>query len=401
MFTAVAAESYEKGSQIVAKLTGVVISAKQLARVTGRIGDERVAERDTAVAAYTTLPLVERKAAPAGVTAPEVAAVMVDGGRLQIRERTAANPAAASAATEMVETDAPPLRGHWREDQIGLTLTLHSEVQEADPHPGIPAFFVEPRRILKLTRELKPVTGSPSADDAPPVEAATPSEWEPPEVRTRQVAATRSKWAAFGPMLATAAWQQGFFATARKAFVGDGSANNWTLWRNYFSSFTPILDFIHALSYVYAAALAERAFADGWPTYVTWIGWVWQGEVAKVIAALALRQQELGLPEADDAETSPRHVVADALTYLQNQQSRMRYPEYRKQGLPITSSHIESAIKQINRRVKGTEKFWSECGSEGMLQLRADSLSDARPLDAFWQRRQSRETGQRRYRRAA
>ncbi len=31
---------------------------------------------------------------------------------------------------------------------------------------------------------------------------------------------------------------------------------------------------------------------------------------------------------------------------------------YRRQVLPLTSSHIESAIKQINARVKGTEKFW-------------------------------------------
>ena len=30
---------------------------------------------------------------------------------------------------------------------------------------------------------------------------------------------------------------------------------------------------------------------------------------------------------------------------------------YRRQGLPLTSSHIESAIKQINARMKGTEKF--------------------------------------------
>ena len=42
----------------------------------------------------------------------------------------------------------------------------------------------------------------------------------------------------------------------RKAFVGDGSDNNWAIWRQHFSSFVPILDFIHALSYVFAAATA-------------------------------------------------------------------------------------------------------------------------------------------------
>ncbi len=35
----------------------------------------------------------------------------------------------------------------------------------------------------------------------------------------------------------------------------------------------------------------------------------------------------------------------------------MKYDQYRRQGLPITSSPIESTVKQINRRVKGSEKF--------------------------------------------
>ena len=180
--------------------------------------------------------------------------------------------------------------------------------------------------------------------------------------------------------MATQAWQWGFFGAARKAFVGDGSDNNWAIWRNYFSSFVPILDFIHALSYVFAAAMAGRSFAVGWPIYEQWIRWVWAGEVAQVIAALAQRQLELGVPTPADGETSPRQVVAQALTYLQNHQSQMRYAEYRQQGLPITSSYVESAVKQFNQRVKGTEKFWTEAGAEAILQLRADHLSDDEPL---------------------
>jgi len=58
-------------------------------------------------------------------------------------------------------------------------------------------------------------------------------------------------------------------------------------------------------------------------------------------------------------------------------------------------------VKQVNQRVKGTEKFWSEAGGEALLQLRADHLSDGEPLAAFWQRRQAAATGQRRYRRSA
>ena len=146
--------------------------------------------------------------------------------------------------------------------------------------------------------------------------------------------------------------------------------------------------------------MAGRKFASGWSCYREWIGWVWQGQVTQVIAALAQRQSELGLPEAGEPETSPRQIVATALTYLRNQQDKMRYDEYRRQGLPLTSSLMESVVKQVNLRVKGTEKFWSAEGAEAILQLCADYLSDDQPLEAFWDRRQAEATGQRRYRRA-
>jgi hypothetical protein len=76
----------------------------------------------------------------------------------------------------------------------------------------------------------------------------------------------------------------------------------------------------------------------------------------------------------------------------------MKYDEYRRQGLPIVSSLVESMVKQVSRRVKGTEKFWGEEGAEAILQLRADYLSDGDVMAGFWQRRQAAATGQRSYR---
>src|SRR5207302_11207403 len=112
-----------------------------------------------------------------------------------------------------------------------------------------------------------------------------------------------------------------------------------------------------------------------------WIRWVWGEQVGEVIQELRVRQQELGLPSKEDKEGSPKRVVAETLTYLSNHRDKMRYDEYRKAGLPLMSSHVESTVKQINYRVKGTEKFWSEEGAEALLQLRADYLSDDEPLE--------------------
>jgi hypothetical protein len=407
--------SFAEGSELLDRLADLPVSAKQVERVTRRIGAERVAERDAAVAAHQALPLVEKFAAPAGMMPPDLAVVMADGGRLQILDRcapAAAGPppraAAAAPAAEGEAWDEEKVpSGHWREDKVGLLLTMRSDVSAADPCPEIPPSFLDAARIPELARELsrqvkEPADGGAGAAAATADEALPPgAAYQPPRVEQRKVLASRRAWPTFAPVVAAAAWAWGFQGAARKAFVGDGSANHWRLQRRFFGSFVPILDFIHALSYVYAAATAGRPRAAGWACYRQWIGWVWQGRVAAVLTALQERQAELGLPEQDEPETSPRQVVARTLTYLGNQRGKMRYDEYRRQGLPITSSLMESVVKQVNRRVKGTEKFWSEDGAEALLQLRADQLSDDQPLEAFWQRRQEAATGQRRYRPAA
>ena len=56
-------------------------------------------------------------------------------------------------------------------------------------------------------------------------------------------------------------------------------------------------------------------------------------------------------------------------------------PRFRARGqLPLlstTSAWMESAIKEINFRTKGTEMFWNKpSGAEAILQIRAASLCD-------------------------
>ena len=68
--------------------------------------------------------------------------------------------------------------------------------------------------------------------------------------------------------------------------------------------------------------------------------------------------------------------------YLQNNQDRMDYPRYRREGLPVTSSPIESWVKQLNQRVKGSEKFWNDdANGEAILHLRTAWLGDDEALE--------------------
>ena len=410
--------SFAQAAAALQHLAGLMIPIKQVERVTRRIGSERVAERDAEVAAYRQMPLPERKACPADAVAPPVATIQMDGGRLQILDRRlpeievpSTQVADEPTATTTVGDESMPVAfetataaqvgetsssRHWREDKVGLLVSMASRTHEVDPCPHIPDTFVNPLKILKLVRELKPATGATEeAAEGAGIEAPqeTSVHHDPPEILVRTVVATRARVEEFAPMLAAAAWRRGFYAAARRAFVGDGQACNWTVWQMFFSSFVPVLDFIHALSYVFAAATAGRDFTAGWASYAEWIQWLWAGEVSRVIDAIAERAAALGEPTTEELPSSARNRVHAALNYLRNHQSKMQYAECRKQGLPITSSHIESTIKRINQRVKGTEKFWSEVGAEELLQLRADYLSETEPMESFWTRRTETASG--------
>jgi hypothetical protein len=374
------ASAFATASQDLSALAEAHVSREQVQRWTKRVGEERVAEVQVQAQAYEQLPLPKRQQSPVPQV-PQVACVQMDGGRIQIRDRQASSPRSTS-------------QGYWRESLVGCCLSMTSEEQVVDPSPIIPATFLDPARMHDLSREIKGFSGDAEAVDGPPEDS--PAEHEGcPQVLVKSVVATRAGVDALGERLVAQAHARGFHAARRKAFVADGSATNWSVHRKHFSHYTPVLDFTHAICYVYAAAMAGRTGEAAWSDYSQWAQWLWSGDTGELIAAVAARSEQLGPPSKDD-ETSPPALVAKSLAYLQNQRTRMKYAEYRRLGLPITSSHIESTIKQINRRVKGTEKFWYR-GAEPILQLAADRISATNAFDHFWKNRRHRLEATRRY----
>ncbi len=68
----------------------------------------------------------------------------------------------------------------------------------------------------------------------------------------------------------------------------------------------------------------------------------------------------------------------------------------------MTSALVESLIKQLNYRVKGSEKFWRREGAEAVLQARAACLSeDDRATRFYGQRPPGPAVGKNRRKRAA
>lgn len=392
-FAAAQTCSFQEASESLAELADVCLLSKRVWRAAKRIGEERIAETQQAVAQFEELPLPARQQSPVEVV-PDVVCVQMDGGRYQERERVVDPPQAADRAPAepgaTVPASASDSEGHWREYKVGVLATMASEVHAEDPCPELPATFADPGKMREIVREIKGFTTDSQVSDKAAEESGPDFKERAgrPEVLVKSVVATSGDIDAFAPQLAAAAFGRGFFAAPRKAFVADGSDTNWSVWRRYFSHSTPILDFVHALMYVYAGAMAGRPPSEGWAEYCCWAQWLWQGKIDWLLAALRRRQQELGLPEAKETGT-PRAQVVQSLNYLTNQRGRMKYAEYRMQGLPITSSLVESTIKQINRRIKGTEKFWND-GADPMLHLVADRLSETNVVSQFWSRRLER-----------
>lgn len=384
-YAAAQASSFVQATRDLEALAEVDVSRERVQRWAKRVGNERVAQIEAETEAYQALPLPERQTSPTDQI-PQVACVQMDGGRIQIRDRHE-------------EPESRESKGYWRESLVGCCLSMISQEHAADPCPTIPQTFVDPGRMSDLSREIKGFSGCPEEATDPPENSPDDRDGRP-SVLVRSVVASRQGIETFGRRLIAAAHARGFNAAERKAFVADGSATNWSVHRQHFSHYTPILDFTHAVCYVYAAAMAGQPTTSGWRDYCQWAQWLWEGATDRLIAAIRVRSEKLGPPTESDAETSPRKIIAEALRYLENQRPRMKYHEYRTRGLPITSSHIESTIKQINRRVKGTEKFWDQ-GAEPLLQLVADHLSETPGLAHFWRNRRHRLQPMRCYHAAA
>jgi hypothetical protein len=86
----------------------------------------------------------------------------------------------------------------------------------------------------------------------------------------------------------------------------------------------------------------------------------------------------------NDVKNAEKLAKLDAhITYIENNNDRMRYKTMRSRGLPVGSGVTESACKTVvNMRAKGAGQRWHCPGLRGVLNLRAINASDR--FDAFW-----------------
>ncbi len=382
------ASSFVEASEDMRELAEIEISATHLQRLSERIGEEWVEFRDEEVEKFRQRRLERSyKEPPRGA-----AVVMLDGGRVQTRAEDAGRGVSEPG---------------WRESKVACCLTLQTKAQAVDPQPEPPAKFLEPTNAARLASEVKrrsrPVMER-SAADRRMIQGAKGKEGKKPKrrkragkcPRVRTVVATMENSETFGWHVAAEVHHRGLDRAQRKACVCDGQAYNWSIYEMHLlpAGFVAILDFLHLLAYLHDAAYAFGGAdeARAWKIYKQWLRWAWSGKVGILLSAL--REAAAALKARGTTAATRRQTVEETLTYVNNNRQRMNYQEYRCLGLPVSSAPVESTIKQINRRIKGSEKFWLEGGAEAMLQLRAAQLSQ----DGRWKRYLARP---RKHRRAA
>jgi hypothetical protein len=369
VYAGASSSSFEEARKDLKELADLEIKSERIRRATSRNGKLRCELAQLLQQAFLEKKIPEQlRGGPADKKAPPIAVVMSDGGKYQRFDREIGKPDSGS---------------FWRESRIASLLTMTGTKHQADPQPELPDFLKDVS-IAKKLAQIGHVQGeNPSPKKTGPQDQELP--WERTEMLSKEVVASGKSWKEFGPLVASAAWYAGFAKASEKVFVSDGSSAIEEMQGQWFSDYTSVLDIMHALSYSLAAARAiYRDQTEAWECYIQLATWIWIGQVDRAILALEAHQATLGEPPPETSENDPREIVRRSTVYYRNHRGRMNYPAYRQSGYPLTSSIIESTVKQVSRRVKGTEKFWSSEGGESLLRLRGDYLSSSRPMDDYW-----------------
>ena len=284
------ASSFRDASDDLKELAQVTMCPTHLGKLAERIGREWAQKRDADVDAFQANTLT----AECLPSAPS-AAVMVDGGRLQTRQRSD-QPGPGVCAPG------------WREVKVACCQTLSSQVHAVDPQPDPPSKFLNPVEVARLAAEVQSRGGAatPRPTKTTPVPKRRPKKKKKkrpgPTKLVRTVVASMATSEVFGWQMAAEVQRRGLDQVARKGYVCDGQKYNWSLFELHLLplGFVGILDVLHLLAYLYGAAQAVegKGSAGAWAVYERWLRWAWSGQVcAELLSELrAASAKKLGPP---------------------------------------------------------------------------------------------------------
>lgn len=163
-------------------------------------------------------------------------------------------------------------------------------------------------------------------------------------------------------------------------WIGDGAGWVWSMTDEWLwpGKMVEILDWYHAVEHLWDCA---KNLHDDETERKRWVkareNLLWNGQVKRVIKLLKDERRFRRKPY--------RKPLDDLIGYYENNQSRMRYAWFRKQGYLIGSGPIESSNRWvIQARLKGAGMQWSADGADIMGLLRC--LYKSERWDQAWDR---------------
>jgi len=178
--------------------------------------------------------------------------------------------------------------------------------------------------------------------------------------------------AEFGLRIYTEAWRRGWSRAKKKVVIGDGAIWIWNLADQHFPSAVKIVDLYHAREHLWELSAklfpADERQRKRWTTRL--LRKLDQGEIAALVKIL--RQHP-----APDEERA--HLLANEAAYFERNADRMRYPDFRQQGLFVGSGVIEAGCRTvIGVRLKRSGMFWTVAGANAMPSAAAASAKGSR-----------------------
>lgn len=172
--------------------------------------------------------------------------------------------------------------------------------------------------------------------------------------------------AEFSPLVWATAVEQRAHLARQLVILGDGAEWIWNIVRDNFPDAIQILDWFHASEHL--APVAQQAFSDE-TTRSQWIEQMrqlmWDGKIDDLITACRSL-----------AQTHPHPEIERTANYFDTHRQRMRYDQFRAEGLQIGSGTIESAAKQIGlMRMKVPGARWNLPNAIHIAKARASFLS--------------------------
>ena len=173
----------------------------------------------------------------------------------------------------------------------------------------------------------------------------------------------------FGSRLYMAAAQAGVQVARESVVIGDGAEWIWNLADHHYLGATQILDLWHACEHIHALARAYYGEA-------TEQGNRWAQEHCRSLKQSGPGKLLRALRRMKPRTEEQREAVRLETGYFTRNKRRMRYPEFRRQGMMIGSGPVEAGCKiVVGQRLKGAGMRWSKKGADACLAVRTALLS--------------------------